>query len=53
MIYITGWSSIPYMNRIYAKQYFNKRHDTIQIDDILFNFYQVFPESSVCSYKIN
>lgn len=47
MIYIIGWLSIPYMNRIYAKQHFNKRYGTNQIDDILFNFQQVFLENFV------
>lgn len=47
MLYIIGWLSIPYMNRIYAKQHFNKRHGTNQIEDILVNFQQVFLEKFV------
>lgn len=47
MTYIIGWLSVPYINRIYAKQHFNKRYRTNPIDDILFNFQQVFLENFV------
>lgn len=42
MIYITGLLSIHTWKIIYAKQHFKKRQDTIQIDDVLFNFSQCF-----------